>query len=284
MSQTSELLSDDDTASGVTCSDRYPYTGSSGGSDRDERGQLQRQQTEISELSDDSYLTYQPLIPNENQEEGALGGENQVVNNGDQQCGCDSCREEAVRAMYENQQMIVDDGECMCENCVKSRQCIQYERTNLSLDHRNPENLSSGRRGQWQAQGHWTGISISDDDIEIIADSDYYNDKNVFYIDPSVARSLLSEFLVRENPRRSNLHIHVDTRTKRQKFVARAVMIVSMTMFTVSALLVMVSLIMSDKIDDLGRWIRISLIFLRMHSVYIVAHFTFMFHIWNIYE
>lgn len=230
MSQTSELLSDDDTASGVTFSDKDM-----------ERGKFERQHTEMSELSDDSFLTYQPLIPNDNRQEAGLVVENQLVNNGEIQCSCDNCREESLQTMYENQQMIADDGECMCENCVKSRQYIQYEGTS----HRN--------QGHWQAQGHWTGISISDDDIEIITDSNYYHDKNVFYIDPSVARSLLSEFLVRENPQRANLQIHVDSRTKRQKFVARAVMIVSMTMFTVSALLVMVSLIMSDKIDDLVR-------------------------------
>lgn len=254
MSQTSELLSDDDTASGVTYSDKYPYTTSSGGSDREERGKLERQHTEISELSDDSYLTYQPLLPNDSEGGGALGGENPAADNEEIQCSCDSCREEAMRATYGNQDVIVEEGECLCENCVKSREYIQYERTIKALDHSHPENVSSARTAQWRAgQAHWTGISFSDDDIEIMADTDYYHDKNVFYIDPSVARSLLSEFLVRDTPRRSDLHIHMDTRTKRQKFVARAVMIVSMTMFTVSALLVMVSLIMSDKIDDLVR-------------------------------
>ena len=261
MSQTSELLSDDDTASGVTYSDKYPYTASSGGSEREERGKLERQHTEISELSDDSYLTYQPLLPNDGEGGGAIGGENQVANDNEIQCSCDSCREEAVRAMYENQDVITDDGECLCENCIKSRQYMQYERTNKALDHGDPENVKSTRTAQWRAtHGQWTGISFSDDDIEIITEADYYQDKNVFYIDPSVARSLLSEFLVRDTPRRSDLHIHMDTRTKRQKFVARAVMIVSMTMFTVSALLVMVSLIMSDKIDDLGEWFWIYLL------------------------
>lgn len=259
MSQTSELLSDDDTASGVTYSDKYPYTASSGGSDREERGKLERQHTEISELSDDSYLTYQPLLPNDSEGGGALGGENPAADNEEIQCSCDSCREEAMRATYGNQDVIVEEGECLCENCVKSREYIQYERTNKVLDHSHPENVSSARTAQWRAgQAHWTGISFSDDDIEIMADTDYYHDKNVFYIDPSVARSLLSEFLVRDTPRRSDLHIHMDTRTKRQKFVARAVMIVSMTMFTVSALLVMVSLIMSDKIDDLGEWFAVN--------------------------
>lgn len=73
-----------------------------------------------------------------------------------------------------------------------------------------------------------------------------------FYIDPIVARSLLSEFLIQE-PNPSNVHIHVDTRTKRQRFIARAVMIISMVMFTVSVLLVIISLIMSDHIDNLVR-------------------------------
>ncbi|XP_014771633.1 uncharacterized protein LOC106870146 [Octopus bimaculoides] len=41
--------------------------------------------------------------------------------------------------------------------------------------------------------------------------------------------------------------------TKKQKLIARVVMIVSMTMLTVSVLLVIVSLTMSEHIDDLAR-------------------------------
>lgn len=100
---------------------------------------------------------------------------------------------------------------------------------------------------------HWSTITMSDDDIEIITDPEYYRQfDDVFYIDRSVARSLLSEFLIHEQEP-PKLRIHVDTRTKRQRFIARAVMIISMVMFTVSVLLVIISLIMSDHIDHLVR-------------------------------
>jgi hypothetical protein len=96
--------------------------------------------------------------------------------------------------------------------------------------------------------------------MEIITDPEYYRQfDDVFYIEPSVARSLLSDFFIRERTP-SNLHIHVDKRTKRQRFIARAVMIISMVMFTVSVLLVVISLIMSDHIDNLGKFNNISIL------------------------
>ena len=59
---------------------------------------------------------------------------------------------------------------------------------------------------------------MSEDDIQIITESEYYRHfDDVFYIEPIVARSLLSEYLIKE-PTPSNLRIHVDTRTKRQRF------------------------------------------------------------------
>lgn len=107
---------------------------------------------------------------------------------------------------------------------------------------------------------HWSTITMSDEDMEIITDPEYYQQfDDVFYIEPSVARSLLSDFFIRERTP-SNLHIHVDTRTKRQRFIARAVMIISMVMFTVSVLLVVISLIMSDHIDNLGKFNNISIL------------------------
>lgn len=101
--------------------------------------------------------------------------------------------------------------------------------------------------------GHeWSNVTMSDDEIEIVTDPNYYRHVNeVFYIDQMTARSLLSDFLIREPT--GNLHIHVDRRSKRQRLIARVVMITSMTMFTVSVLMVMVSLIMSDHIDDMGK-------------------------------
>lgn len=85
-----------------------------------------------------------------------------------------------------------------------------------------------------------------------MVDIDYYYDKNVFYIDLLVVRSLLSEFLVRDILRRFDLYIYMDIWIKWQKFVVCVVMIVFMIMFMVSVFLVMVFLIMFDKIDDLG--------------------------------
>lgn len=43
-----------------------------------------------------------------------------------------------------------------------------------------------------------------------MVDIDYYYDKNVFYIDLLVVRSLLSEFLVRDILRRFDLYIYMD--------------------------------------------------------------------------
>lgn len=85
-----------------------------------------------------------------------------------------------------------------------------------------------------------------------MVDIDYYYDKNVFYIDLLVVRSLLSEFLVRDILRRFDLYIYMDIWIKWQKFVVCVVMIVFMIMFMVSVFLVMVFLIMFDKIDDFG--------------------------------
>lgn len=85
-----------------------------------------------------------------------------------------------------------------------------------------------------------------------MVDIDYYYDKNVFYIDLLVVRSLLSEFLVRDILRRFDLYIYMDIWIKWQKFIVCVVMIVFMIMFMVSVFLVMVFLIMFDKIDDLG--------------------------------
>ncbi|XP_069121468.1 uncharacterized protein [Argopecten irradians] len=100
---------------------------------------------------------------------------------------------------------------------------------------------------------HWQGVSMTEDDIEIITDGSYDNyHQDVYYIDPVVAQSLFSDILLHRQ-HSANLHIHVEAKTKRQKFIARTVMIVSSVMFTVSVLLVMISLIMSDHIDDLVR-------------------------------
>ncbi|XP_060077236.1 uncharacterized protein LOC132556808 [Ylistrum balloti] len=100
---------------------------------------------------------------------------------------------------------------------------------------------------------HWQGVSMTEDDIEIITDGSYDNyHQDVYYIDPVVAQTLFSDILLHRQ-HAANLHIHVEAKTKRQKFIARAVMIVSSVMFTVSVLLVMISLIMSDHIDDLVR-------------------------------
>ncbi|OWF39072.1 uncharacterized protein LOC110465501 [Mizuhopecten yessoensis] len=100
---------------------------------------------------------------------------------------------------------------------------------------------------------HWEGVSMTEDDIEIITDGSYDNyHQDVYYIDPVVAQTLFSDILLHRQ-HAANVHIHVEGKTKRQKFIARAVMIVSSVMFTVSVLLVMISLIMSDHIDDLVR-------------------------------
>ncbi|XP_033732044.1 uncharacterized protein LOC117321647 [Pecten maximus] len=100
---------------------------------------------------------------------------------------------------------------------------------------------------------HWQGVSMTEDDIEIITDGSYDNyHQDVYYIDPVVAQTLFSDILLHRQ-HAANLHIHVEAKTKRQKFIARTVMIVSSVMFTVSVLLVMISLIMSDHIDDLVR-------------------------------
>ncbi|KAK3105722.1 hypothetical protein FSP39_004220 [Pinctada imbricata] len=276
MSQTKVLLSDDDGhGSPVTCSDKFTDDASVASTSCavDEHGKLVRQHTEISELSDTD--SYQPFLSSE----GATGGvcacncgehhvemdttaelnEEQVV------CQCEHCMEmqnhAAILQGYEEDELRLQlEGDCQCENCIQLRQfvqndpshhlnqtgeCIHSVHSDLSL-----RNIPQQRYPHAHDNPHWSGIGISDDEIEIITEKDFCQD-NVFYIDPSVARSLLSDFLLKENP--SNVHIHVDTRTKRQRFIARAVMIISMTMFTVSALLVIVSLIMSDHIDELGK-------------------------------
>ncbi|CAG2221077.1 unnamed protein product [Mytilus edulis] len=129
-------------------------------------------------------------------------------------------------------------------------ECHHHDHEYHHHDHECPHHQHSYR---YHHIPHWSTITMSDDDIEIITDPEYYKQfDDVFYIDPIVARSLLSEFLIQE-PTPPNVHIHVDTRTKRQRFIARAVMIISMVMFTVSVLLVMISLIMSDHIDNLVR-------------------------------
>ena len=275
MSQTIELLSDDEgRGSPVTYSDKYTDDNSVASTceNGDDKGKLIRQHTEISELSDTD--SCQPFISHD----GAVGeacacGEYCVnmetmskmedVN----MCQCEKCMElqnhAAILEGYEEDELRMQlEGDCQCENCLQLRHYLQHDQSQHLL-HSEDECIhsvqldSSLRAASGQQYQHihhnpqWSGVGIADDEIEIIADPDYYND-NVFYIDPTVARSLLSNFLKKE--KHPNLHIHVDTRTKRQRFIARAVMIISMTMFTVSALLVMVSLIMSDHIDDLGTY------------------------------
>lgn len=103
---------------------------------------------------------------------------------------------------------------------------------------------------------HWQGVSMTDDDtIEIITSGSYDNyPHEVYYIDPVVAQTLFSDILLHRQ-QTANFHIHVEAKTKRQKFIARAVMLISCVMLIVSVLLVMISLIMSDHIDDLGEYI-----------------------------
>lgn len=86
-----------------------------------------------------------------------------------------------------------------------------------------------------------------DDEIEILS-SHYDHPPNLYYIGTENANILFHPFF----KEMGNNKIHVDTRTKTQKLIARVVIIISTVLFTMSLLLVVVSLTMSEHIDDLG--------------------------------
>lgn len=100
-----------------------------------------------------------------------------------------------------------------------------------------------------QNSSAWSHGTEPDDEIEILS-SHFEHPPDLFYIGAENANILYQPFFkeIRNNK------IHVDTRTKNQKLIARAVIIISTVLFTMSVLLVVVSLTMSDHIDDLGEY------------------------------